>query len=443
MSLISKITSWWRGFFPIKDIQTALNVKPAVSQEMIRLTEIWYNCYIGEAEWCGEAPDGTITVSLGLESSVAREFANVVTNEMTVKIDNNDVLNELMKKSLADLSSELQKGLATGAMVIKPLGKGKGVQYVPQSEFIPIEYDCWNRLKKVIFPEVKKIGEYWYTRLEYHSIENGQLTITNTAYRSSQKSILGAEISLADVDEWSKLSPKTVYNTDRPVFGYYRNPLPNIVDSSGAGMSVFDKALGTISLADRQFSRLDYEFDSARRRIIADEQGVKKVSGKTVLGGDVFTPVDIENLFEDFTPDIRQADYIAGLNAYKREIEFLCGLSYGDISDPQTVDKTATEVIASKQRKYDSVKAIQHNLRSCIEELAYALAFWEASTLSGYSVSINFKDSILTDEEAERRQDIQDVSMGVMSKLEYRMKWYGEDEETAKKNLPEQAEVML
>ena len=32
--------------------------------------------------------------------------------------------------------------------------------------------------------------------------------------------------------------------------------------------------------------------------------------------------------------------------------------------------------------------------------------------------------------------------MGVMSPLEYRMKWYNEDEATAKKNLPEQNKVM-
>ena len=54
----------------------------------------------------------------------------------------------------------------------------------------------------------------------------------------------------------------------------------------------------------------------------------------------------------------------------------------------------------------------------------------------------NFNDSILTDEETERQQDRQDVSMGVMSHLEYRMKWYNEDEATAQKNLPEQNQVM-
>ena len=43
-----------------------------------------------------------------------------------------------------------------------------------------------------------------------------------------------------------------------------------------------------------------------------------------------------------------------------------------------------------------------------------------------------FNDSILTDEESERQQDRQDVSMGAMSLVEYRMKWYNEDENTAK-----------
>ena len=36
--------------------------------------------------------------------------------------------------------------------------------------------------------------------------------------------------------------------------------------------------------------------------------------------------------------------------------------------------------------------------------------------------------------------DRQDVNMGVMSKVEYRMKWYNEDEETAKQKLAEIAE---
>ena len=57
-------------------------------------------------------------------------------------------------------------------------------------------------------------------------------------------------------------------------------------------------------------------------------------------------------------------------------------------------------------------------------------------------VSIAFDDSIIVDTESQRAQDRQDVNMGVMSVLEYRMKWYGEDETTAKKMLPKMDDMV-
>ena len=77
-----------------------------------------------------------------------------------------------------------------------------------------------------------------------------------------------------------------------------------------------------------------------------------------------------------------------------------------------------------------------------MEDFAAGLAFYNGLYTSGYEFMCNFNDSILTDEETERQQDRQDVSMGVMSHLEYRMKWYNEDEAAAAKNLPAQNTVM-
>lgn len=110
MGLIKGIQTFVRGFFPIKDIQTALEVRPAVSRELIELTELWYNCYIGEAPWLGQDIDGSITESLRLEQSVVRELANVVTNEMTAEISD-EQLREQFGYMLYMLPSELQKGL--------------------------------------------------------------------------------------------------------------------------------------------------------------------------------------------------------------------------------------------------------------------------------------------------------------------------------------------
>ena len=102
------------------------------------------------------------------------------------------------------------------------------------------------------------------------------------------------------------------------------------------------------------------------------------------------------------------------------------------------MEKTATEIRVAKQRKYNRVNAIQEKLKECLEDYAAGLAFREGMYTSGYEFNCKFNDSILTDEEAERKQDMQDVSMGVMQLWEYRAKWYNEDEETAKRNLPEQ-----
>ena len=191
----------YRRLFPIKDIQSALNIKPAISKEMLDSIEMWQNCYSGNANWIDKD-----VKSLKLEQSITREFSTVVLNEMTASVTV-PKLDAVFQTAKRDIGMYLQRGLATGAMVIKPLG-GDKVQYVAANAFIPVEYDSRGRLIKVIFPEFKKIGDNYYTRLEYHDLDykNG-LTITNTAYMSSGANTLGKEIPLSYVDEWKNLAP--------------------------------------------------------------------------------------------------------------------------------------------------------------------------------------------------------------------------------------------
>ena len=50
-------------------------------------------------------------------------------------------------------------------------------------------------------------------------------------------------------------------------------------------------------------------------------------------------------------------------------------------------------------------------------------------------ITINFDDSIIESNATKREQDRLDVQMGAMSLEEYRMKWYSEDEQTAKSKI--------
>ena len=437
MKLFSFMKGVFRKLFPIKDIKTALNIKVAMSQDMLDKIEQWQNCYSGKAIWINEN-----VKSLRLEQSITREFANIVLNEMTANVTV-PRLDTIFQTAIRDLNINLQEGLATGAMVIKPLGEDR-VQYVSANAFIPVEYDSRGRLLKVVFPEFKKLNDNYYTLLEFHDLDPVKgLTITNTAYVSGSPKNLGQQISLETVEEWANLEENVSYPLmKRPAFGYYKNPIKNNIDGSHCGVSVFDSALDMIEKTDIQFGRLDWEFESGERIIHVNESTLKdgklnKLNDRLYRGLDL----DDEELYKEYSPQFRQADIISGLNEYKREIEFQVGLSYGDISDPEAVAKTATEIVSAKARKYNTVTAIQNNLRDCLEDLVYALAFYNSMTTSGYKFVCDFKDSILTDEETERKQDIQDMSIGILRPEEYRAKWYSEDIETALKNLPQSAEV--
>lgn len=426
--------------FPLKDIKQALGVKLAITDDMMQSIEMWQKCFAGQAFWLSDS-----VISLRLEQAITREFANITLNEMTASVSN-DKLQKIFETATEDLNSELQSGLATGAMVIKPLG-GDKVQYISANAFVPIEFDARHRLVKVIFPEFKKIGDNYYTRLEYHSLDTEKgLTITNTAYVSASEGQLGREIPLAAVDEWASLPNAVTYPAMlRPAFGYFRTPIKNTIDGSSCGVSVYANDINLIRKIDTQFGRLDWEFESGERAIHIDAAALKNNS-TAKLNKRLYRAVDVdlgkEELFKDFSPAIRQGDITDGLNTYLRRLEFSVGLAYGDLSNPETVAKTATEIKSAKDRKYNTVSAIQKQLKYCLDDLVYALAFYNLLTTSGYTFVCDFKDSILTDEQTERTQDIQDLSLGIMRPDEYRMKWYGEDEKTAKKNLPQSSEVV-
>ena len=195
MNLIGAIKEWIRKMFPPKSIKDVYKTDIAISNTMLSRIDIWANMYKGKASWV----DNDKTYSLRLEQAIAREFANIALNEMTAKVSSKK-LDEIFQASIEDLNKNFQRGLASGAMVIKPLADNK-VQFVPQSSFIPIEYDVNGRLIKVIFPETKQVSDFdYFIRLEYHSLdyENG-LTITNRAFRSSSPDVLGKEIPLESV----------------------------------------------------------------------------------------------------------------------------------------------------------------------------------------------------------------------------------------------------
>lgn len=419
-----------------------------LSDKMIDAINEWKQMLNGQADWITDS-----LVSLGIEEGICREFADCALVEMETSVSN-ERLDKIYQKNIASLNENLQEGLALGSLVLKPLGEA-AAEFISADKIIPISFGDDGKPIDIAFLTVKKVGDVdYFTRFERHYFINGNLTIENKCFHSQTSRDIGLPCSLEAVEEWANIDPGPVTypGMNRMDFGYYRNPIKNKVDGSACGVSVYESAVDLIKKADIQGARLDWEYESGERAIHVDnkalkqdrstgEFGMAKLSKRLYRGLNLEAGKDQE-LLKEYSPEMRDEAFKRGLEEYKREIEFSVGLAYGDLSDVQEVAKTATEIKASKNRKYNRVTAIQNNLYDCLEDFAAGLAFYNSMLNSGYEFSCKFNDSILTDEETERQQDRQDVSMGVMSHLEYRMKWYNEDEATAKKMLPEQNQVM-
>ena len=442
---------FWRGVMRMFGYTTLKNIVGkdiTLSDRMIDAINDWKKMMNGEAEWITD-----YIRSLRIEDGICREFADAVLVEMESSVSV-ELLDKIYQKTITDLNENLQEGIGLGSFVLKPTGPGKA-EFVSADKFIPVTFGDDGKPTDIGFLSVKRVGENnYYTRFERHYFVNGNLTIENKCYHSQDPSDIGQICGLEEVQEWAGINPGPVTypGMSQMDFGYYRNPIKNRIDGSACGVSVFESARELIRKADIQGARLDWEYESGERAIHVDSRalqsdkntgrfGMAKLNRRLYRGLNIEAGKDNE-LLKEYSPEMRDEAYNRGLEKYLREIEFNVGLAYGDLSDVQQVEKTATEVKASKARKFNRVGAIQSKLKGCLEDFVAGLAFYNGLYTSGYEFMCNFNDSILTDEETERQQDRQDVSMGVMSHLEYRMKWYNEDEATAIKNLPEQNQVM-
>ena len=141
--------------------------------------------------------------------------------------------------------------------------------------------------------------------------------------------------------------------------------------------------------------------------------------------------------FKEWTPTLREANILNGLDAILKRIEFTCGLAYGTLSNPETVAKTATEIALTKQRTYativDSQKALEFTLTSLIQAMDVYATIYSLAPAGSYSLAFDFDDSTVTDRDAQFQRDLRLVQAGIMSKTEFRIRNLHEDEATAKK----------
>lgn len=438
---------------PKSAIENGFQVETIMTSEMERALTRWYNMYIDSPEWATDE-----CRPLGLPKAIAKEFAQVVFSELSVTFDGGpraEYLQAQIERFLANAHTGLELGIALGGLALKPYVSGKDIfiDATGATGFTPLRFDDGGICVSGVFRSNPiKYDRRYFVKLEYHDFRDGLYTIRNKVFSSDSKGVCSTEVSLDTVPDWADLAPEvTIQNVERPLFGYFTPPAYNNVDaSSDIGLSIYAGATeDLIQQADDQWAQFRYEFKSSERKIIATAEAVGGVlpGGKpNPLATDrlfVAMPYDSAEFFHEFSPDLRHTGFYDGLQAILRRIEFNVGLAYGDLSDPTTVEKTATEVVSAKNRKYNTVRGLETRFKEALESAIYGAnvyaTLFKLAPQGEYEAYIDFDDSVLTDNDALRERDRQDVRDGLMQKYEYRMKWYNEDEETAKAMVAEMA----
>ena len=277
----------------------------------------------------------------------------------------------------------------------------------------------------------------------------GNSTIPTGSSQSETQDTLGKEISLQTVPVWADFEPEDTFEgIEKPLFSYFKFPIANTVDpSSPLGVSCFSRAVELIEQADNMWSDLMWEFESGQRALFVDVLAFgKDKSGRPVLPNKrLYRTIESGStegeFFQEWTPTLREQNILAGLDAILKKIEFSIGLAYGTISDPNSVEKTATEIISSKQRTYATITDTQKALQRSLEDLIEAMDIWttleDLAPKGKYELKFEFDDSVVIDKETQFASDMRLVTAAIMSKVEFRMRNLGEDEATAKKMLAE------
>lgn len=446
MNIISMIKEVITKLFDKKSVAEKLGVTIAVSQDMTNAIRLWADLYEGKAPWLNEN-----VRSKRLAYAVTHEMARLVTLEMSSGLSGGKragYLAPFYDKVVADAPVFVEKACAMGGVMLKPFITPSGIStaYVQADSFFPTAFDSSGNITGCIFVERKTIGKRYYTRLEYHNFAaGGEYTVLNKAYVSESSSDLGRNISLSNVPEWSELQEETVFTTNRPLFSYFRMPGANRIDSSSPlGVSIFSDTIGAMQDADEQYSRLLWEFEGSELAIYADETALEHQDGKVKmpkLNKRLMRGIDQTDLYEVFSPNIREQSILNGLDAILRDVEYLSGLAYGTLSKQTETAKTATEIKASRQRSYCTVHAIQtaleHALTDYIGVLNDLCDLYRLAPSDKVEVSFDFDDSLVTDAETQQKIWLQEVAAGLMQPYEYRMRQYGETEEQAKAMLPQ------
>lgn len=454
MTIIDYIKGVVKRLLKKDDFKNKINITPATTSNYLNALELWFQIFQGQAPWLNDKVE-----SIKLANFSTSYLAKLINAELKLEVTGSKradyIQAQLDRYLLPNFTEKLQLALIGGQVVMKPIvvnGTDVGIEFVKADQFYPLAFDITDRITSGVFTDYCTQGDTDYIRLEIHQLDGANYRVVNKAFVYDDGAI-GREANLESITPWAELAPETIIqNVAIPLFSCVKMPFVNSIDFSPMPVSIYAEAVQTLENIDKAYSDYCYELSSAKRKIYVDVTAFQKDSqGRLkVPDRDMYVALNTDGtnkMFEDYTPNIREAEYANGINQLLRIFEAQTGVSGGTYSfDIKTGAVTATQVISEDRTTFYTVKSIQENARYALLDLIdiidiYA-TLYQLAPAGEYDVVLDFGDSVFEDTQTEFNRRIQLTAASIMRPEELRAWYLGEDIETAMQNLPQMNPVL-
>ncbi len=430
---------------------------------------MWNDWYQGKSAafhnyriWNGKKYVPQTRYSLGMAKKVCEDWANLLINEKTDITLGDEASQEVLNNILRECSFwrranegiEKTFALGMGAFVINVTGMIRDSEgrvlpsYLPK---IDIQFINATKIKPLTFEDDK------VTECAFVSIDSKHTYIA--AHIKNEQGFYEIHNFVCDGITEDNLT----VDTDKSYVFYTNNTLPwfyilkpnvanNIDIDNPLGISVFANSIDVLKSIDLIFDSYQNEFALGKKRIFISTKtrSYNEETGdveKTFDSNDVafyMLPEDDDgkSYINDSTQALRINEHQLALQNQLNLLSYNCGFGTQHYRYDTGGIATATQVVSENSEMFRNKKKheilIEDALVTLVKAIIYAANTFTTMRMDETTnIEIKFDDSIIEDKGAEKESDRLDVAMNVMSKAEFRAKWYNEDLETAQRKIDE------
>lgn len=236
----------------------------------------------------------------------------------------------------------------------------------------------------------------------------------------------------------------------KPLFYIMKTNIANNIDlDSPMGLSIYANAIDTLK-------GCDVAYDCCLREVITGQRIVmmNKCLLTTDDSGRPIAPQDVKQTYMQFFGDDAQSDVsefikefhpTLNTDALDKELQNQLNMLSSKVGlgsnyyrfDSSSGVVTATEYVGERNDFMRNAVKISKSIKIVLKDLVLGILFVGKNILGANvddnaKIDITISDGVVEDDTKEREQDRQDVRDSIMTKAEYRAKWYGETIEEAK-----------